>query len=675
MDECLLIKRVLAGDAHAERELYEVHVDRVYRLAYRMTGDDDQPQDCTQEAFIRVFDRLADFRGDAAFGAWPHTVATTVVLNTLRKVKRFRTREMQTVTQDQKGVRINQMRGLNASDPAIIRQLANEVHSVVGAKWLEESSWRQMTDSSAPAQLAAGASLVAALRHIPDLLDSYPNRLPDDQVRSILEVAMVGHVLKEARSIRGSKRKVKELRQLTDAGQFSAFFNHLFECETAIYVRNQMHADVEFVAGHHPDVFAAFQVGSTIIRLPIECKRIDPTDPRGLEQDLFTRSLDQRIAADGSLPPLKVIVWLHLRPDGRDVDRVMETVRELAAVAAGGAWVTASDLEGSFQVSVCLLESAGDCTGQPITVTDVPANGSLIVRAQVEHRGSESDSRRLKSVLRVRSDVLPDRIGAFERNLNEAMSQVTESARDSGVGAVAIRIRPPRGLGDLYEADGIVRRRLQETQATHIGLVMLFWNEAERQEGEKQIGEEDSSQREVVLAYHLRPYFISNPAASVRFENIDSRPQFFPRDEYVILRNPENGEVIPTDRAFLEAVKSGPTGSDPQELSEEKDSASLYLKLTAPYGSDLGGQLPGVIRAGRRCFVGFLDEHIQAHLVEFQNDRVARVATLDMRAWIGQEELLFWIEWHADRMTLATPTPDGQGRIIALAVDVRDIFI
>ncbi len=39
MDERDLIARVRQGDAVAERELYEAHVDRVYRLAYRMTGD------------------------------------------------------------------------------------------------------------------------------------------------------------------------------------------------------------------------------------------------------------------------------------------------------------------------------------------------------------------------------------------------------------------------------------------------------------------------------------------------------------------------------------------------------------------------------------------------------------------------------------------------------------
>jgi len=89
-----MIAAVLAGDSAAEQALYEAHVDRVYRLAYRMTGDDTLAQDCTQDTFVRVFDRLGDFRGDAALGTWIHAVATTVILNCLRTVKRLRGREM-----------------------------------------------------------------------------------------------------------------------------------------------------------------------------------------------------------------------------------------------------------------------------------------------------------------------------------------------------------------------------------------------------------------------------------------------------------------------------------------------------------------------------------------------------------------------------------------------------
>ncbi len=85
-----LVGRVLAGDPLAERELYDLHVDRVYRLAFRLTGDSELAADCTQEAFIRIFDRLATFRGEAALSTWITSVAYSVIYNALRKTKRFR---------------------------------------------------------------------------------------------------------------------------------------------------------------------------------------------------------------------------------------------------------------------------------------------------------------------------------------------------------------------------------------------------------------------------------------------------------------------------------------------------------------------------------------------------------------------------------------------------------
>jgi RNA polymerase sigma-70 factor (ECF subfamily) len=93
VDERNLISQVRAGDPLAERKLYEAHVDRVYRLAYRMTGDDDLAREFTQETFIRAFERMATFRGESAFSTWLHSITTSVVLNGLRKVKRFHRRE------------------------------------------------------------------------------------------------------------------------------------------------------------------------------------------------------------------------------------------------------------------------------------------------------------------------------------------------------------------------------------------------------------------------------------------------------------------------------------------------------------------------------------------------------------------------------------------------------
>jgi RNA polymerase sigma-70 factor, ECF subfamily len=94
VEERDLISRVLAGDPSAERALYDAHVDRVFRLVYRMAGDLDRAQDYTQETFIRAFSRLSDFRGEAALSTWLGSIAISVTLNGLRKVRRLSDREV-----------------------------------------------------------------------------------------------------------------------------------------------------------------------------------------------------------------------------------------------------------------------------------------------------------------------------------------------------------------------------------------------------------------------------------------------------------------------------------------------------------------------------------------------------------------------------------------------------
>lgn len=92
-DDRDLIDAALAGDRPAERALYERHVERVYRLAYRMTGDRTLAEDLTQETFVRAFDRLGTFRRESSFSTWLHSIAVSVTLNELRREAAARRRE------------------------------------------------------------------------------------------------------------------------------------------------------------------------------------------------------------------------------------------------------------------------------------------------------------------------------------------------------------------------------------------------------------------------------------------------------------------------------------------------------------------------------------------------------------------------------------------------------
>ncbi len=93
LTELELVERAKAGDQRAFRSLYEMNVDRIYRLTYRMAGEEELAMDFAQEAFVRAWNRLDQFRGDAAFSTWLHSITVSVALNGLRKVDRHRKRE------------------------------------------------------------------------------------------------------------------------------------------------------------------------------------------------------------------------------------------------------------------------------------------------------------------------------------------------------------------------------------------------------------------------------------------------------------------------------------------------------------------------------------------------------------------------------------------------------
>ena len=93
MDDQQLIAQVLAADPRAERVFYDRHVDRVYRLAYRLTGDATMAQECTQETFVRAFGRLAQYRGDAALSTWLCAICVSIAMNGLRSTTTRQRRE------------------------------------------------------------------------------------------------------------------------------------------------------------------------------------------------------------------------------------------------------------------------------------------------------------------------------------------------------------------------------------------------------------------------------------------------------------------------------------------------------------------------------------------------------------------------------------------------------
>ena len=65
-------------------EVVREHADRVYRLAYRLTGNPHDAEDLTQETFVRVFRSLANYK-PGTFEGWLHRITTNLFLDMVRR--------------------------------------------------------------------------------------------------------------------------------------------------------------------------------------------------------------------------------------------------------------------------------------------------------------------------------------------------------------------------------------------------------------------------------------------------------------------------------------------------------------------------------------------------------------------------------------------------------------
>ena len=80
-----------AGDERAFERLYRQHVARIHSLVRRMTGGrESEADELVQDVFVRAWQRLSTFRGEAAFGTWLHRLAVNLVLNAQKSAARGR---------------------------------------------------------------------------------------------------------------------------------------------------------------------------------------------------------------------------------------------------------------------------------------------------------------------------------------------------------------------------------------------------------------------------------------------------------------------------------------------------------------------------------------------------------------------------------------------------------
>ncbi len=86
-EERAIIERCKRGDLGAFNELVKKYEKLVYNFAYRLTGNYDDANDIGQEAFLRVYNAIGSFRGDASFTTWLFRITTNVFLDERKRAR------------------------------------------------------------------------------------------------------------------------------------------------------------------------------------------------------------------------------------------------------------------------------------------------------------------------------------------------------------------------------------------------------------------------------------------------------------------------------------------------------------------------------------------------------------------------------------------------------------
>src|SRR2546425_1764724 len=108
-----VLARARQGDAEAFRVLVERHSRSVFRLAYRMTGNEEDAEDVVQETFLRAYRQLDRYEARSSFSTWLYRIASNYSLDLIRMRRRHEEKRERGASDDHRDI----LQSLPAGNP------------------------------------------------------------------------------------------------------------------------------------------------------------------------------------------------------------------------------------------------------------------------------------------------------------------------------------------------------------------------------------------------------------------------------------------------------------------------------------------------------------------------------------------------------------------------------
>jgi RNA polymerase sigma-70 factor, ECF subfamily len=132
------VERTLGGERDAYRVLVERHSRNLFRMAYRMTGNSHDAEEVVQEAFLRAYQKLKQFAGQANFGTWLYRIAANYAIDRMRARSAEQSRRQAASGPQEDGLEVDPMANTKDRAPSPERlaasvQLAEKMKAALDA--------------------------------------------------------------------------------------------------------------------------------------------------------------------------------------------------------------------------------------------------------------------------------------------------------------------------------------------------------------------------------------------------------------------------------------------------------------------------------------------------------------------------------------------------------------
>src|SRR5262245_59334975 len=153
-EDAALVQAAQKGEMAAFEELVARHRDKIYARALSMMRNEEEAIDLSQEAWVKGWQRLRQFQGEASFGTWMTRIVINLCLDQLRKQKRQRTESIEAMDEESGGVErhmpvvtINPTAGLERGElrhriDKALGQLSHEHRTVLVLHEFEEMEYK-----------------------------------------------------------------------------------------------------------------------------------------------------------------------------------------------------------------------------------------------------------------------------------------------------------------------------------------------------------------------------------------------------------------------------------------------------------------------------------------------------------------------------------------------------